>query len=600
MKSFLQWYNANIGKKTDLDNASYDCVDVPKSWAEYLYDKPWTQSLSWGNAKDIWNNVSSNFWQRIPRGTGTPKIGDVVCMGAGIGGGYGHIAVVVEVVGNTITVIQQDTFLQAAAYLGKFDANASYIQGYLRPVIDFDDGTKPEVLQSFQRKVGKDVMNYRQGAGTSFPLLVTDSNPDGQFSPGEVLDFKGYVHGQNIDGNDIWFVGMHSGGYIFSGGFEDTSTHDLADLTPKKLSPTERQIGGDPMNWRTAAQVAPDNVIRVLEAGKVLNITGYVQGFLVDGNNIWFRYEEGGSVGYVWSGGFADSGTHDLNDVTPANPGDPIPVQPTYPMPTNDPQVTQVYNKTHPVGDYAPTDLVNVGNGQTLRKEAADSFVLMKAQAPSLNPGSGYRTKEYQKTLYDDYVKRDGQEAADRYSARPGYSEHQTGLTMDFTPIDDAFKIGAAYKFLMENGYKYGWVLRYPADKENITGYMSEPWHWRYIGIDAATDMHNKGITTLEEYYSVVGGGYADPETPSNPPETPPPVPAPEAATSAAKFVARLGTQFATVAIVVQSATGWLRMYTGVSLDAATQGWITIIATVILIAALQFGYKVGSNFKWPF
>ena len=129
------------------------------------------------------------------------------------------------------------------------------------------------------------------------------------------------------------------------------------------------------------------------------------------------------------------------------------------------------------------------------------------AGAP-LTPGSGYRSYAVQKTVYDSYVAKDGQALADTYSARPGYSEHQTGLTMDFIPIEDSFAGTKQDKWLQANAHKYGFVLRYPADKTSTTGYMYEPWHYRFIGVDPAIEMKEKGITTLEEYYGVPGGLY--------------------------------------------------------------------------------------------
>ena len=158
--------------------------------------------------------------------------------------------------------------------------------------------------------------------------------------------------------------------------------------------------------------------------------------------------------------------------------------------------------------------------------------------------------------------------------------------------------------------------MRYPKGSEAVTGYTYEPWHWRYVGVTVATDMYNKGEKTLEQYFGIQGGLYPDqepttptdptptdpkpdPETPSNPPEVIP-VPPAEAAGSATKFVTRLATQFATVALVVQGAAGILQMYTGLFLDASARGWITVVGTVLLIGAVQFGYKVDSKFKWPF
>jgi hypothetical protein len=257
-----------------------------------------------------------------------------------------------------------------------------------------------------------------------------------------------------------------------------------------------------------------------------------------------------------------------------------------------------------------------LGSSWKLRKEAALALDNLKDAARdagiSMPVASAYRSYALQETLYNDYVKKDGKAKADTYSARPGYSEHQTGLAVDFSPIDDAFKDSSQYEWLVKNAHRFGFVLRYPEGKDSVTGYTFEPWHWRYIGVEAATDMYTKGESTLEQYYEVSGGLYADqeqtntdpkpadPQTPSTPVEPAPPVPAPEAAASATKFVTRLGTQFATVALTVQGFAGLLKIYTGFVIDAGMQGWITIIGTIILIAAMQFGYKVGSNIKWPF
>ncbi|APQ78080.1 M15 family metallopeptidase [Clostridium botulinum] len=117
---------------------------------------------------------------------------------------------------------------------------------------------------------------------------------------------------------------------------------------------------------------------------------------------------------------------------------------------------------------------------------------------------SGYRNYHYQVNVYNNSVYRNGQQHADKYVAQPGTSEHQTGLAMDivsteYTNLDENFVNTRAYKWLKENCYKYGFIIRYPKEKEDITGYNFEPWHIRYVGIEAATEIMNKGIT-LEEY----------------------------------------------------------------------------------------------------
>ncbi len=115
---------------------------------------------------------------------------------------------------------------------------------------------------------------------------------------------------------------------------------------------------------------------------------------------------------------------------------------------------------------------------------------------------SGFRSYDYQAGLYQRYVERDGKEAADRYSARPGYSEHQSGLAFDLNTITDDFKDTDEGRWVAENCYKYGFIIRYPADKEDVTGYMYEPWHIRYLGTEIAEDVYSSGLC-LEEYLGI-------------------------------------------------------------------------------------------------
>lgn len=129
---------------------------------------------------------------------------------------------------------------------------------------------------------------------------------------------------------------------------------------------------------------------------------------------------------------------------------------------------------------------------------------------------SGFRTYQRQKELYDRYVKNDGVAAADRYSARPGHSDHQSGLTFDLKnksgqlmgdndPIESKKEID----WVADNAHRYGFIVRYPKGKESITGYIYEPWHLRYLGVEDATKVYNSGLT-MEEYFKMPGGGYAD------------------------------------------------------------------------------------------
>lgn len=162
---------------------------------------------------------------------------------------------------------------------------------------------------------------------------------------------------------------------------------------------------------------------------------------------------------------------------------------------------------------YVPSDLVWVdlrGVRETqLRKEAAgaleDLFKEADSKAITLYCCSGYRSFETQQELYQENVRTYGQKEADLISAKPGQSEHQTGLAMDVTAdsvnlgLDESFGETAEGEFVKNNAHKYGFIIRYPEDKTSITGYAYEPWHLRYVGKDAASTIHEKNIT-LEEY----------------------------------------------------------------------------------------------------
>lgn len=132
----------------------------------------------------------------------------------------------------------------------------------------------------------------------------------------------------------------------------------------------------------------------------------------------------------------------------------------------------------------------------------------MQAQGFNVsNSYSGFRSYETQTGLYNSYVSRDGQAEADRYSARPGYSEHQTGLAFDLLDSNAQLLTEAsAASWLASHAHEYGFIVRYLPGKEYSTGYMPEAWHVRYIGKEAK-DIYNSGLT-LEEYFGVAGGDY--------------------------------------------------------------------------------------------
>ena len=115
---------------------------------------------------------------------------------------------------------------------------------------------------------------------------------------------------------------------------------------------------------------------------------------------------------------------------------------------------------------------------------------------------SGYRDYDTQEAIYNNYVSMDGKEEADTYSARPGHSEHQTGLAFDLNSFEESFGETAEGLWLAKNCHKYGFIIRYPKGKEHITGYIYEPWHVRYLGKDTATKVYNSGLC-LEEYLGI-------------------------------------------------------------------------------------------------
>ncbi|NYS32635.1 M15 family metallopeptidase [Streptococcus danieliae] len=164
-----------------------------------------------------------------------------------------------------------------------------------------------------------------------------------------------------------------------------------------------------------------------------------------------------------------------------------------------------IVNKKHPLNaNYAP--------GEDPEAQAAFRQLVAAMQEegfPISDHYSGYRSYENQSQLYQNYVAQDGQAEADRYSARPGYSEHQTGLAYDL--IDTAGNLlteTRASQWLREHAADYGFIVRYTEDKEEITGYTAESWHIRYIGSEAKK-IAQSGLS-LEEYFEVPGGDYED------------------------------------------------------------------------------------------
>ncbi len=148
---------------------------------------------------------------------------------------------------------------------------------------------------------------------------------------------------------------------------------------------------------------------------------------------------------------------------------------------------------------------VSDGKQYLLEREAYEKFVQMadaaRKEGISIRAVSAYRTEDFQRRLYNKKVKATGGRNADNYSARPGFSEHQTGLAVDINSTKTSFEHTAVFKWLQKHAHEYGYILRYPKGKKWLTGYEYEPWHYRYVGIEAAKIIHQEG-STYEQYYA--------------------------------------------------------------------------------------------------
>ena len=163
--------------------------------------------------------------------------------------------------------------------------------------------------------------------------------------------------------------------------------------------------------------------------------------------------------------------------------------------------------------DYVPNDLQAISRKYALSNmrmvgTAKESFENLSAaaQAENLNiiAMSTYRSYTYQVNLYNRYKKQDGEAKADTYSGRPGHSEHQTGLAVDvYNKENNYTNFGKTKEFewMQQHAHEYGFILRFPKDKEKETGYEYESWHYRYVGVEVATYIHDNNIT-LEEYHA--------------------------------------------------------------------------------------------------
>jgi len=172
-----------------------------------------------------------------------------------------------------------------------------------------------------------------------------------------------------------------------------------------------------------------------------------------------------------------------------------------------------IVNKSYPLTDsFVPinpnTSITSNRCITCIDKDAYQAWLSMQSDAAALGLNliiaSGYRSFQYQKGLYENYVKKDSKALADTYSARPGHSEHQTGLSFDLNPVNDSFAATPQGKWINEHAYLYGFIVRYPKDKTDETGFKYEPWHLRYVGLELAKALFDNGNwLSMEDYFGL-------------------------------------------------------------------------------------------------
>lgn len=238
------------------------------------------------------------------------------------------------------------------------------------------------------------------------------------------------------------------------------------------------------LNMRTGASVKY-GVIAVIPKGQTVEYASK--------NGSWFKVKYGTKTGWV-------------NSAYLKKPGASAYPAPSAKTPGTVKSGVLVVNKK-----YGLPSTYNPGINAIAQRSADAMLADAKKQGIYLQAISTYRSYSYQASLYANYIEKYGQKEADRFAAKPGFSEHQTGLAFDFGGknnnanwLEGTFGKTKEGKWLAANAHKYGFILRYPKGKESITGYMYEPWHFRYIGGDIAAKVKASGLT-LEEYLGIQG-----------------------------------------------------------------------------------------------
>lgn len=336
-----QWFAGAVGRATNPDGvAGYQCVDTFHDYGMAIFGKTWQETSGWGNAEDLFWGPSTEYWIKIQNDPNNanliPQRGDVIIWGGTPDWGvnpFGHIAVVLSATTTSVTVIQQDGFLQCPMFVGTLgydNPGTGTVTGWLRP--NFDEPApvppKPNVVPANHRFAGDAAVNLRAEPKSGTTVLDT-------IKANQEWVFSGWVRGEplTISGvkSDVWF--KDELGYAWSGLFTDGGTGGLTDYNPPPapaILPHQRDTAAN----GAIARKAPDKngeVVEVFVPDRRLDFKGFVRTGTPPypgTTDVWFVGKHTGS--YVWAGSMVDEGTHDLADLTPKTPALPPVVVPAY------------------------------------------------------------------------------------------------------------------------------------------------------------------------------------------------------------------------------------------------------------------------------
>ncbi|MCJ8008366.1 SH3 domain-containing protein [Lederbergia wuyishanensis] len=373
----------------------------------------------------------------------------------GAGTTYKVITVIPK--GKQVTLISKHGTWFKVSYSGK----TGYVSlTYLKQVTSTSTPKPQSVIYSTT-----DNLNLRTGAGTTYKVVTV-------IPKGKQVTL--------ISKHGTWYKVTYSGktGYVSS-----TYLKQVPSTTAPKENPQTGQYATtDNLNLRSGAGTKY-KVLMVIPKGKVVT--------LITKQGTWYKVNYAGKTGYV-SSQYLKLLTSDNPKLTVKN------------------GITYVDGIIVVTKRYSLPATYNPGESKDARAAFNKMLTDAKKKKISFQVISGFRSYDYQKNLYNRYVKTYGEAEASRFSAKAGHSEHQTGLTFDIGGpnqahwLKESFDKTAEGKWLAVNAHRFGFIMRYPNGKESITGYMYEPWHFRYVGVERAAKIFNSG-KSMEEYYGFSG-----------------------------------------------------------------------------------------------